>query len=74
MLFDLFHHQWLPDVLTFERNGFTEANVKSLEAMGYRLRAGGNQGTAHSIMVDATTGARIGAPDARDTDAGAAHN
>ena len=69
-----FHHQWLPDVLTFERNGFTEANVKSLEAMGYRLRAGGNQGTAHSIMVDATTGARIGAPDARDTDAGAAHN
>ncbi len=69
-----FHHQWLPDVLTFERNGITEANVKSLEAMGYRLRAGGNQGTAHSIMVDATTGARIGAPDARDTDAGAAHN
>lgn len=69
-----FHHQWLPDVLSFERNGISEVNVKSLEAMGYRLRAGGNQGTAHSIMVDATTGARVGAPDARDTDAGAAHN
>lgn len=69
-----FHHQWLPDVITFERNGIAEPSVKSLEAMGYRLRAGGNQGTAHSIMIDATTGARIGAPDARDTDAGAAHN
>ncbi|MGV3707301.1 MAG: gamma-glutamyltransferase [Gemmatimonas sp.] len=69
-----FHHQWLPDVVSFERNGITEANVKSLEAMGYRLRAGGNQGTAHSIMVDAKTGARMGAPDARDADAGAAHN
>ena len=69
-----FHHQWLPDVLSFERNGISEVDVKSLEAMGYRLRAGGNQGTAHSIMVDATTGARVGAPDARDTDAGAAHN
>ncbi|MEP6832845.1 MAG: gamma-glutamyltransferase [Gemmatimonas sp.] len=69
-----FHHQWLPDVITFERNGITEPNVKLLEAMGYHLRAGGNQGTAHSIMIDTTTGARMGAPDARDADAGAAHN
>ncbi|MBC8086909.1 MAG: gamma-glutamyltransferase [Phycisphaerae bacterium] len=68
-----FHHQWLPDVITFERNGIAATAVTALEGMGYRLRAGGNQGTAHSIMVDAT-GARIGAPDKRDTDAGAAHN
>ncbi|MEO7362841.1 MAG: gamma-glutamyltransferase [Gemmatimonadaceae bacterium] len=69
-----FHHQWLPDVISFERNGISDADVKTLEANGYRLRAGGNQGTAHSIMIDATTGARIGAPDTRDSDAGAAHN
>jgi len=68
-----FHHQWLPDVISFERNGIAPTAVTALEAMGYRLRAGGNQGTAHSIMVDAT-GVRIGAPDARDADAGAAHN
>ena len=69
-----FHHQWLPDVISFERGGISDADVHTLEANGYRLRAGGNQGTAHSIMIDATTGARIGAPDARDRDAGAAHN
>lgn len=69
-----FHHQWLPDVISFERNGIADADVKTLESNGYRLRAGGNQGTAHSIMIDAKTGARIGAPDGRDTDSGAAHN
>lgn len=66
-----FHHQWLPDVVSFERNGIAAADVTALEGMGYRMRAGGNQGTAHSIMVDAA-GVRIGAPDARDADAGAA--
>jgi gamma-glutamyltranspeptidase / glutathione hydrolase len=69
-----FHHQWLPDVITFERNGIAATAVTALEGMGYRLRAGGNQGTAHSIMMDFATGAPIGAPDPRDTDAGAAHN
>ena len=67
-----FHHQWLPDVLSTERDAFSPATVGALEAMGYHLRAGGVQGTAHSIFVDPTTGARIGAADPRDSDAGAA--
>ena len=67
-----FHHQWLPDVIATERDAFPAATVASLQAMGYRLRAGGAQGTAHSIFVDPTTGARIGAADPRDSDAGAA--
>ena len=67
-----FHHQWLPDVVSAERNGLSPATVTALEAMGYRVRIAGQQGTAHSIMIDARTGARIGAPDSRDTDAGAA--
>lgn len=66
-----FHHQWLPDVITYERNGLSAPTVTALEAMGYKLRAGGSQGTAHSIMVDAATGARVGAADVRDSDAGA---
>jgi hypothetical protein len=46
--------------------------MASLEAMGYRIRAGGTQGTAHSIFVDPASGTRIGASDPRDADAGAA--
>ncbi len=67
-----FHHQWLPDWVFGEKDAFTPATVAALEAMGYRVRLGGDQGTAHSIFVDARTGARIGAPDPRDADAGAA--
>ncbi|MDQ2665062.1 MAG: gamma-glutamyltransferase [Gemmatimonadota bacterium] len=66
-----FHHQWLPDVLMTERDAFPPATIAALEAMGYHLRAGGAQGTAHSIYVDAATGARVGAADPRDSDAGA---
>jgi gamma-glutamyltranspeptidase/glutathione hydrolase len=67
-----FHHQWLPDWLLGEKDAFPPSTVAALEAMGYRVRLGGEQGTAHSIFVDPRTGARIGAPDPRDTDAGAA--
>ncbi|MEP6618297.1 MAG: gamma-glutamyltransferase [bacterium] len=67
-----FHHQWLPDVVSVERDGLPPATVTALEGMGYRVRFAGQQGTAHSIMIDPKTGARIGAPDPRDTDAGAA--
>jgi gamma-glutamyltranspeptidase / glutathione hydrolase len=64
------HHQWLPDVITVERNGFPATTVTALEKMGHRVRLGGEQGTAHSIMVDAR-GVRHGAADRRDSDAGA---
>jgi gamma-glutamyltranspeptidase/glutathione hydrolase len=67
-----FHHQWLPDRLSGEKDAFPASTVAALEAMGYRVRLGGEQGTAHSIFVDPRTGARIGAPDPRDKDAGAA--
>jgi gamma-glutamyltranspeptidase/glutathione hydrolase len=67
-----FHHQWLPDVLTAEENAFSPETVRSLEAMGYRVRMRGAQGTAHSIRIDPRTGMRRGAADPRDSDAGAA--
>ena len=66
------HHQWLPDRISAERDALSPATVAALERMGHRVRTGGGQGTAHSIAVDARTGARRGAPDRRDTDAGAA--
>ena len=67
-----FHHQWLPDVIEVERNGLSPETVSALQAMGYRVHFGGEQGTAHSIRIDPRTGARIGVADPRDTDAGAA--
>jgi gamma-glutamyltranspeptidase/glutathione hydrolase len=66
-----FHHQWLPDVLVVEREGFSEELIETLRGYGHTVRVGGQQGTAHSIMVDARRGTRIGAPDPRDSDAGA---
>ena len=67
-----FHHQWLPDEINAERNGLSPAAIAALEVMGHRVRSGGSQGTAHSIAIDPRTGARIGAADPRDADAGAA--
>jgi gamma-glutamyltranspeptidase/glutathione hydrolase len=67
-----FHHQWLPDELVVERNGLSPQTVSALEAMGYRVHFGGEQGTAHSIRIDPRTGTRIGVADGRDSDAGAA--
>jgi gamma-glutamyltranspeptidase/glutathione hydrolase len=66
------HHQWLPDRVTIEDGGIGEDAVRALEAMGHNVRVAGRQGAANSIMVDPATGNRIGAPDPRDRDAGAA--
>jgi gamma-glutamyltranspeptidase/glutathione hydrolase len=67
-----FHHQWLPNTISVERDGITPETLAALQARGHVVRVGGGQGTAHSIMVDAKTGLRIGAADKRDRDAGAA--
>lgn len=32
-----FHHQWLPDVLNYEKYGLSADVINSLEAMGYKL-------------------------------------
>jgi gamma-glutamyltranspeptidase/glutathione hydrolase len=65
------HHQWLPDRIVAEEGGLTPATVSALQAMGHTVVLRGRQGTAHSILVDPATGARLGAADPRDRDAGA---
>jgi len=40
--------------------------------MGYTVQVGGSQGLAHSIWIDPATGERVGVPDPRNPDAGAA--
>jgi gamma-glutamyltranspeptidase/glutathione hydrolase len=65
------HHQWLPDRISIEQDGVTAETAEKLKQMGHTVNVGGRQGTAHSIMIDAR-GRRLGAPDARDRDAGLA--
>jgi gamma-glutamyltranspeptidase/glutathione hydrolase len=48
-----------------------QTTIDALTAMGHTVRVGGQQGTAHSIAIDAKTGKRLGAADPRDRDAGA---
>jgi gamma-glutamyltranspeptidase/glutathione hydrolase len=67
-----FHHQWLPDQLLVEGGGLPQATVDSLAAIGHPITWIGGMGTAHSIRIDPATGARQGAADTRDKDAGAA--
>jgi gamma-glutamyltranspeptidase/glutathione hydrolase len=66
------HHQWLPDRLQMEEGGMTPEVEAALERMGYTVLIRGTQGSAQSIMIDPATGLRIGAPDSRGEDSGAA--
>lgn len=66
------HHQWLPDRISIEADGATEATIEQLRAMGHEVRMGGRQGSVHAIMIDPRTGQRIGAADPRDADSGSA--
>ena len=66
------HHQWLPDRISIESRLRDPGVARALEAMGHRVRVGGSQGQAHSVMLDPATGMRVGIPDPRSTDAAAA--
>ncbi len=44
------HHQALPDTLSFERNGLTDAVVDSLRRMGYAVSPTNGVGLINSIM------------------------
>jgi gamma-glutamyltranspeptidase/glutathione hydrolase len=66
------HHQWLPDRVRIEAGAIDEATRQALEAMGYQISEVRSQGRAHAIMIDPATGERVGAPDPRDADGGAA--
>ena len=60
-----FHHQWLPDAIRLERQGFPADVVTALEAMGHSTEVGDDMGDVHAIMIDPATGLRLGASDPR---------
>jgi gamma-glutamyltranspeptidase/glutathione hydrolase len=68
------HHQWLPDRIRLEGEGFSPEVVQQLEALGHQVQVGGRQGSANSIGIDPSTGERVGAPDPRSPDSGARGN
>ncbi|HKR62105.1 MAG TPA: gamma-glutamyltransferase [Thermoanaerobaculia bacterium] len=66
------HHQWLPDEIYWEPRGVNPDTRAMLEKMGHAFRAipgasrsPGTLGDAHGVMVDPTTGMRMGASDPR---------
>jgi gamma-glutamyltranspeptidase/glutathione hydrolase len=61
-----FHHQWLPDEVTFERNAIPDSTAQALRAMGHTIRFGGEQGDGHTIIV--RDGVAYGANDHRSSD------
>jgi gamma-glutamyltranspeptidase/glutathione hydrolase len=67
-----FHHQWLPDVATFELDAVPDSTLQRLRAMGHAVEQRGRQGDAHTIVFDARTRTAYGANDRRSADSKAA--
>lgn len=65
------HHQWLPDVTSFEEWGISPDTRRLYEAMGHRVRTRGSQGSAMGIWIGAD-GLVWGAADSRAYDGGTA--
>jgi gamma-glutamyltranspeptidase/glutathione hydrolase len=70
------HHQWLPDVLSYERYGMSPDTAALLTAMGHTLAErrsyeGAYQGDGETIMIDPESGLRLGAADPRKPDSAA---
>jgi gamma-glutamyltranspeptidase / glutathione hydrolase len=61
-----FHHQWLPDTTTFERNALPDSTIERLRAMGHNVKIGTQQGDGHTIIV--RNGVAYGANDKRSSD------
>lgn len=53
-----FHHQWMPDELRMESEGFSPDTVRLLEEMGHKVRLGPRMGKAMTILMteDGLTG------------------
>ncbi len=63
------HHQWMPDILEFEKYGMSVDTISALKAMGHApSERPAYQGEAESIMIDPVTGLRLGASDPRSPD------
>lgn len=62
-----FHHQWYPDVIQYEENrkALSPPTMTTLHALGHQLKARGDIGDAHGIIIDPKTGKYFGGADPR---------
>jgi len=68
------HHQWLPDVTSFEKFGISPDTQKLYEMMGHTVRFRNTQGQAMGVYIDQETGMLFGAADTRSFDSKAVGN
>jgi len=66
-----FHHQWLPDEIRYERNGFSADTLATLRTRGHQLAPGSSQGVAEIIVLDAKRNVLEAGCDRRAPDGGA---
>ncbi len=66
------HHQWLPDRINYERQGFSPDTLNILKWIGHDLRETDGQGVAQVIVVNREDGMLEGGLDLRAPDGGAA--
>ncbi len=65
------HHQWLPDMIFYEKNLLSPDTKNILEKMGHRLRSVDNLGSLMGIMYDPEFKVYFGASDSSSPDGGA---
>ncbi len=68
------NHQWMPDLITFERYGISADTAAALKLRGHTLKErtsyeGAYQGDGETIALDPKTGLKLGATDPRRADA-----
>ncbi len=68
------HHQWLPDVTSFERFGISPDTKRLYEAMGHKVKWNDSQGRAMGIYLDHEEGVLYGTADSRSYDSRAVGN
>ena len=66
-----FHHQWLPDRISYEKYGLSADTVAELEKRGHKLEAGGAQGVAQVIIYNSEEDVLEGGSDRRAADGAA---
>ncbi|HET6347726.1 MAG TPA: gamma-glutamyltransferase [Candidatus Krumholzibacteria bacterium] len=66
-----FHHQWLPDRISYEPFALSPDTMSLLRAMGHTLYQSTSQGAAEVIILDAKTNQLEGGVDPRAPDGGA---
>jgi gamma-glutamyltranspeptidase/glutathione hydrolase len=66
-----FHHQWLPDRITYERNGLSPDTLAILASRGHEFRETSAQGVAEVIVLNEKDDVLEGGVDRRAPDGGA---